>query len=76
MTLAKLSSKSQIVLPAKIRKSLAIKPGDTLEITTDNEAIIIRKAPASFVDELERCASSIWRDYKRELDQSRDQWDC
>lgn len=75
MPLAKLSSKSQIVLPAKIRRKLAINPGDLLEIQTENETIIIRKAPSSFVDALQECASPLWRGYEKELQKSRDQWD-
>jgi len=76
MPLAKLSSKSQIVLPAKIRKQMAIKPGDLLEISIKDEAIIIRKAPSSFVDTLEeQCSSSIWHGYESELEKLRDQWD-
>ena len=41
MPLAKLSRKSQIVLPVAIRKKLKIQPGDELEITTKDNAIII-----------------------------------
>lgn len=75
MPLAKLSSKSQIVLPAKIRRQLEISPGDLLEIVTENETIVIRKAPSSFVDALQQCASSLWHGYESELEKSREQWD-
>jgi AbrB family looped-hinge helix DNA binding protein len=75
MPLAKLSSKSQIVLPAKIRKKLGIQPGDTIEITQEGETILLRKAPASFVKELEGCCSNLWKDYERELQEEREQWD-
>jgi len=74
MPRAKLSSKSQIVLPAAIRRRLKIQPGDELEITEENDAITIRKAPQSATDALEACASDIWRGYEKELDEARDQW--
>jgi AbrB family looped-hinge helix DNA binding protein len=74
MTLAKLSSKSQIVLPAKIRRQLDIKPGDKLEISTEDNVIMIRKSPQSAVDALEACSSDIWHDYEEVLDNERDQW--
>lgn len=75
MALAKLSSKSQIVLPAEIRRRLRIQPGDLLEITGKNNQIIIRKAPGSFVNALESCSSEIWRGYDKELEDTRAQWD-
>ena len=75
MPLAKLSSKSQIVLPAKIRNKLRIQPGDTIEITQEGETILLRKAPASYVNELEGCCSNLWKDYERELQEEREQWD-
>ncbi len=75
MSLVKLSSKSQLVVPAQIRKRLALKPGDFLQVIEKNNTIIIRKAPSSYVDALERCASNLWRGYKTELEKLRDQWD-
>jgi AbrB family looped-hinge helix DNA binding protein len=74
MPLAKLSSKSQIVLPVAIRKRLKIQPGDELEITTKKNAIIIRKTAVSATEALDACGSDIWRRYEEELDQARDQW--
>jgi len=72
--LAKLSSKSQIVLPAKIRRQLDIKPGDKLEISAENNVIMIRKSTQSAVDALDACSSDIWHDYEKELDNERNQW--
>lgn len=74
MPTAKLSSKAQIVLPAAIRKRLRIEPGDTLEITADDNVILIRKAPDSTADALGACAAELWRNYEKELEEARDQW--
>ena len=75
MPLARLSSKSQIVLPAKIRREAGIAPGDLLEITKENNSIVIRKAPTSFVDALQQCSSHIWQNYATELEKMRSEWD-
>ncbi|BBO80253.1 hypothetical protein DSCO28_08190 [Desulfosarcina ovata subsp. sediminis] len=74
MPLARVSSKSQIVLPAAIRKKLQIKPGDELEISIRNNEIVIVKAAVSATEALDACGSEIWRGYEEELDKSRDQW--
>lgn len=74
MPLAKLSSKSQLVLPADIRRKLNIQPGDQLEINADDKVITIKKAPASFTEALESCASDLWHDYATELIRERE-WD-
>jgi antitoxin PrlF len=75
MALAKVSSKSQIVLPAEIRRKLGINPGDLLEITEQDETVTLRKAPSSFLRELELRCSEIWRDYEQELQKERGEWD-
>jgi AbrB family looped-hinge helix DNA binding protein len=75
MSLAKLSSKCQIVIPAEIRLRMKIKPGDLLEITEEKKEIRIRRAPQSYVNSLENCISEIWQGYEAELDKARDQWD-
>lgn len=74
MSLARLSSKSQISLPARIRRKLGIHPGDTLEITQQGDTIAIRKVQGCFVEALEGCISPIWRGYDEELAKERDQW--
>ncbi|MCF6267926.1 MAG: AbrB/MazE/SpoVT family DNA-binding domain-containing protein [Desulfuromusa sp.] len=74
MSRAKLSSKSQIVLPASIRRQLNINPGDKLEITAENNVIMIRKSPQSALDALDSCSSDSWHNYAEELDNERDQW--
>ena len=76
MPIAKLSSKSQIVLPAQMRKNLDVKPGDLLQLVEKDGAVIIRKAPLSVVEALDACGSEIWRDYADELASARDQWDA
>ena len=42
MEVVKLSSKGQIVIPAKIRKELKLSKGDKLLLERDGDAIILR----------------------------------
>lgn len=78
MPLAKLSSKSQIVVPAEMRRSLDLHAGDLLQISLEADRIVLRKAPRSFVDDLEHCfseVSELFEGYEEELDAGRDEWD-
>jgi AbrB family looped-hinge helix DNA binding protein len=43
MTTARLSSKGQIAIPAKIRHQLNLKQGTEFSITVEGEGLILRK---------------------------------
>jgi AbrB family looped-hinge helix DNA binding protein len=76
MSLTRLNSKSQIVIPAEIRGKLGLQPGDILELDVHNDSITLRKAPGSFLEALDNCCTpDLWRNYERELKESRDKWD-
>ena len=75
MTKTRLSTKSQIVIPISIRKLLDLKPGDMVEIDTEDERIIIRKAHSSALKQLEECISDVWKGYDEELNTMREEWD-
>ena len=75
MPTATLSSKSQLVLPAQVRRQLGIKAGDRLLIDVEQDRIIIKKAFKSYVDTLESLASPIWQGFERELDEERNRWE-
>ena len=72
---ATLSSKHQLVLPAAVRKQLGIKPGDQLDVQVEGDKAVICKAPQSYVQALEKVTSPLWKEYARELQGDRDQWD-
>ncbi len=75
MPAATLSSKSQLVLPAEIRRKLGIHPGDRLVVELEGDHAVIRKAPHSDVEALATYRSEIWRDYADEVEAARDEWD-
>lgn len=75
MATATLSSKSQLVLPAEIRRRLGIHPGDQLIVELEGDHAVIRKAPISEVEALAAYRSAVWRDYADEVQKGRDEWD-
>ena len=74
MATATLSSKSQIVLPADVRKQLGLRPGDRLIIEVDKDHAVIRKAPVSDVEALAAFQGELWKGYADQLERSRDEW--
>ncbi len=75
MSTATLSSKSQVVLPAEVRRRLGLRPGDRLVIEVEGDHAVIRKAPASDVDALAELGSELWRGYAEDLERARAEWD-
>ncbi|WP_456379900.1 AbrB/MazE/SpoVT family DNA-binding domain-containing protein [Thiolapillus sp.] len=75
MATATISSKSQLVLPAEIRRKLGIRPGDRLVIELEGDHAILRKAPASDMETLAEFRSNHWKGYSNELDTMRKEWD-
>lgn len=71
---ATLSSKHQLVLPAAVRKQLGLKPGDQLDVQVEGDRAVIRKAPQSYVEALEKVAAPVWKGYASLLEGDRDQW--
>lgn len=57
VALTKVSSKGQVVIPAKIKRALGIKTGDKLLVLAAGDAILLMKVPkASFLE----IAKPIW----------------
>jgi len=75
MPTATVSSKSQIALPAEIRRRLGIRPGDRLTIEVEDEHIVLHKAPASDLEALRAFRSPLWQGQETELATVRDEWD-
>jgi AbrB family looped-hinge helix DNA binding protein len=49
-----LGSKGEIILPRKIRSDLGIEAGDELELSVENDRIVLRKKAGRFAAYLER----------------------
>jgi antitoxin PrlF len=52
MATATLSSKSQIVVPAEVRASLGLAPGDQISIVVEGDHAVLRKQQGSALDTL------------------------
>ena len=75
MPIAKLSSKSQIVLPADLRRKLGIKPGDNVRIEARGDEIVITPMTESAYERLKALGGPMWRGAAERLERDRDQWD-
>lgn len=69
------SSKSQIVLPAEIRRALGIRTGDRLEVSVEGNHIVLRPATGSDTDALAELCGDIWIGYADTLKTEREVWD-
>ncbi len=76
MSTATLSSKSQIVVPAEVRASLGLAPGDQLTIVVEGDHAVLRKQQGSALDALAalidpaRLAGAM-----ADVERARDEWD-
>lgn len=75
MATTTVSAKSQIVLPAEIRRALGIRTGDQLEVSIEDDHIVLRRAPQSDTAALAAFGGEIWAGYAEELQEQRDTWD-
>ena len=66
MPRAKLSSKSQIVIPAEVRRRLGLEAGDVLNVEVEGEYILLRKQ-AEASDAFERLLEFVGLHSKRNL---------
>lgn len=48
---SKISVKSQTVIPREVRKSLGLKPGDTLRYRVTEDGVLLDKAPVREADD-------------------------
>ena len=75
MATATRSSKSQIVVPAEVRASLGLAPGDQISIVVEGDHAVLRKQQGSALDTLTglidpaRLSGAM-----AEIERSRDEW--
>ena len=67
MATATLSSKSQLVLPAEIRRKFGIQPGDRLIVELEGDSRGGTQGTTPDVEEPAAYRSAVWRDYADEL---------
>ena len=77
MTKVRLSSKNQIVVPAKARKQLGLKPGDTLLVHVREKSIVLIPEPEDYVESLRGLGKHVWADIDTDewLRSERESWE-
>jgi len=75
MPIARLSSKSQIVIPSELRKKLSIEPGDELMLEARDDSIVITRASSSALARLRALSGASWNGASEQLQPDRDEWD-
>lgn len=75
MPIARLSSKSQIVIPSELRQKLGIQPGDELMLEACDDSIVITRAPSSALARLRALSGPMWKGASEQLQRDRDEWD-
>ncbi len=76
--IAKLTSKSQITIPAEVRRQLGIGPGDRVVLDIEHGFAVLRPIGGSFTERMEGMGRDLWvtdGGGRRWLDQERDDWD-
>jgi AbrB family looped-hinge helix DNA binding protein len=75
MRRTRLSSKSQITLPADYRRRLGVEPGEELLMDFQGDRIVLIKNTGSALDELRALPPEIWAGAADEIQRARDEWD-
>jgi AbrB family looped-hinge helix DNA binding protein len=75
MPRARLSTQSQIVIPAEIRRKLGFEPGDVLLLEAEDDQLVIRKETVSPIDMLLSIPRELWAGAAEEIQRDRDEWD-
>ncbi|MEW6523078.1 MAG: AbrB/MazE/SpoVT family DNA-binding domain-containing protein [Bacillota bacterium] len=72
----RLGSRCQMVIPARIRKSLGLKEGDAVLITMVGRTAVIVPRPASYSERLMGLHGELWRGVRPEdyVQQERQTW--
>ena len=76
MTSARLSSKSQIVIPAEIRRKVGLKPGDRVTLVVEGDQVILKKqVDEDSLERLRALGGPAWKGAAEEIQRAREEWD-
>lgn len=76
MIKAKVSKKSQIVIPKEIRERVGISEGDELIIDVEGTRVILRAKPKNYTRSLRGLHKNVWKgiDPKKYVKSERESW--
>lgn len=76
MPTSRISSKSQVTIPAELRRRAGIEPGDEILVREEDGRIIISKTePASWLERMRAFRGDCWNGYAETLQRERAEWD-
>lgn len=76
MPTSRISSKSQVTIPAELRRRAGIELGDQIVVHEEDGRIIITKAePHAWLERMEAFRGDRWMAVAEELRRERDEWD-
>jgi AbrB family looped-hinge helix DNA binding protein len=72
----KVSKKSQIVIPKKIRETVGISEGDELIVDVEGDRVILKVKPKSYTKRLKGLHKNVWKgiDPKKYVRGERESW--
>jgi AbrB family looped-hinge helix DNA binding protein len=75
MQRATLGNDSEVILPAEIRRTLGIGPGDEIVFDTEDDRIVVRKAEKTGLYLLDELSGPVWAGCAEEVQRDRSEWD-
>lgn len=76
MPMSRMSRKSQVTIPAEVRRRAGIALGDQIMVTEEDGRIVISKAePEAWLARMEAFRGDHWNGAAEELVQDREAWD-
>lgn len=76
MPMSRMSRKSQVTIPAELRRRAGIELGDEIMVIEQDGQIIISKAePRAWLERMEAFRGSHWNDAAEALQREREEWD-
>ena len=72
----RVSKKSQIVIPKKIRDTVGISEGDELIVDVEGDRVILKVKPKSYTKRLRGLHKNVWKgiDPKKYVRRERESW--
>ena len=76
MPMSRMSRKSQVTIPAEVRRRAGIELGDQIVVNEEDGRIVISKAePQAWLNRMEAFRGDHWNEAADELKLDRDAWD-
>lgn len=76
MPISRMSRKSQVTIPAELRRRAGIELGDQIVVNEEDGRIVISKAePQAWLERMDNFRGDHWNGAAEELFRDREEWD-